>query len=196
MSSLAIVTGPTLEPVSLAEAKDHLRITDSTEDGNIAGYLMAAREVVESYTGRALITQTWDKKLDWGWPRRCGNLEIELPKPPKVSVTSVTYVDTNGAAQTLSGSLYQLTERLGFGIIVPTYGSAWPSVRSQYEAITVRFIAGYGSQPGAVPEAIRQAIKLLLSHFDANREPVVIGSIVNDLPFSIRALLSPYVTEF
>jgi uncharacterized phiE125 gp8 family phage protein len=196
MSALAIVTGPTIEPVSLAEAKDHCRIDSAEQDGLLAGYLLAARQHVEMYTGRALMQQTFDAKFDFCWPRRCGLLEIPLPRPPKVSVTSIAYVDTAGATQTLSGSLYQLTERYGFGIIVPAYGQSWPTPRRQYDAITVRFVAGYGTQPGAVPEQIRQAILLLTSHFNENRELVNIGSTVTDIPMSVRALLASFVAEF
>jgi uncharacterized phiE125 gp8 family phage protein len=196
MSGLAIVTGPTLEPVSLAEVKDHCRIDDAEQDGLLTGYLLAARQHVETYLARALLQQTFDLKLDFCWPRRCGLLEIPLPRPPKVSVTSVSYVDTAGTTQVLSSALYQLTERYAFGLIVPAYGASWPTPRWQYDAITVRFVAGYGTAPGAIPEQIRQAILLLTSHFNENREIAVIGSTVADLPMSVRSLLAPFVAEF
>jgi uncharacterized phiE125 gp8 family phage protein len=196
MSGLALVTGPTLEPVSLAEVKDHCRVDDANQDGLLAGYLLAARQHVETFLGRALIQQTFDLKLDFCWPRRCGLIEIQLPKPPKSSVTSITYVDTAGATQTLSSALYQLTERYAQGLIVPAYGASWPTPRWQYDAITVRFVAGYGTQPGAIPEAIRQAILLLVSHFDQNREVAVLSGSMVEIPMSVRALLAPFVAEF
>lgn len=196
MSGLAIFAGPTLEPVSLVEVKDHCRVDGPEQDGLLAGYLLAARKHVEAYIGRALMQQTLDLKLDFCWPRRCGLLEIPLPKPPKISVTSISYVDTTGAPQVMSAGLYQLTERFGCGLIVPAYGQSWPSLRWQYDAATVRFVAGYGTLPGDVPESIRQAILLLVSHFNENREPAVVGTVVNDLPLSVRALLTPYIAEF
>jgi uncharacterized phiE125 gp8 family phage protein len=196
MSGLTLFSGPAIEPVSIVETKSQCRIDESEDDGLLAGYLLAARQHVEIYTGRALIQRTFDLKLDFCWPRCSGMLEILLPKPPKVSVTSISYLDTDGATQVLSGSLYQLTERYGSGLIVPAYGQSWPSVRWQHDAITVRYVAGYGATASDVPEPIRQSIMLLAAHYYANREPVVTGTIVNELPMSVRSLLSQYVAEF
>lgn len=196
MSGLVVVTGPTAEPVSLAEVKEQVKLETADQDGLITGYLLAAREACEKYTGRTLAQRTYDLSLDFAWPRHCGFLEIELPKPPKISVTSVSYVDTNGATQVLSGSAYQLTERNGFGLIVPAYGQSWPAVRCQYDAVTVRYIAGYGAVPNGFPESIRQAIMLMVANFDANREPVVTGTTATELPMSVRSLLAPFVVEF
>ena len=183
MSGISVVTAATVDPVSLAEAKAHLRATESEDDALIVGYLMAARQHVEDYTGRQLSPVTYDFQID-------GELsgEIVLPRPPLVSVASVSYVDMSGATQTLSPSLYQVDTGALFGRIVPAYQATYPSVRSQPNAVTVRFQAGYSQ----IPEPIRQAILLLVSHFYDNRQPVNIGSAVSDLPFSVAALLSPY----
>ena len=183
MSGISVVTAATVDPVSLAEAKAHLRVTSSDDDALIVGYLVAARQFVEDYTGRTLSLQTYDYKID---DELCG--EILLPRPPLVSVTSVSYVDINGATQTLSPSLYQVDTGILFGRIVPAYQATYPSVRVQPNAVTVRFQAGYTQ----IPEPIRQAILLLVSHFYDNRQPVVIGTSFSELTFSVVALLTPY----
>lgn len=186
---LSVYVKPALDPISLAEAKAHLRVEIASDDALIAGLILSARQWVETYCRRALMTQTLDYKFG-SWPA-C----IVLPRPPHQSVTSVSYVDPAGATQTLSASLYQtdLSDASLAGRIMPAYGQSWPSLRlGVFNAVTVRYVAGYGSNPGDVPYPIRQAILLLVGHLYESREAINIGNIVNELPFSVRALLDPY----
>lgn len=203
MPSLSLTTPSTFEPVSLAEAKDHVRVTSSDDEGILAGYLFAARAHCEKYTGRAFATKTYTQTFDYGWPTIFNRptvsyrSRITLERPPVQSVASITYVDTNGATQTLSPSLYQFSKGDIFGIIEPTYGSSWPAVRAQMDTVTVQFIAGYGSNPSDTPESIRMAILMLVGHFYANREPIAVdvrGTPV-ELPLSVTALLADYTTD-
>ncbi len=191
---LSLVTPPTVEPVSLAEAKAHTNPCGSDDDGLLAGYILAARLHAENYIRGAIITQTWDAKYDHGWPmvwvRDYCRTRIELPLRPVQSVTSVSYVDDNGATQTLSGSLYTTHLDRPVPCIDRAYNQSWPSVRDVSDAITVRFVAGY--LPEKVPDGIRQAILLLIGHWYANRETVNIGNITSELPFTTQALLDPY----
>lgn len=192
----ALVTGPALDPVSLSEAKAHCRVEIAEDDGLLAGYLLAARMHVETYLRRALITQTWDLLIDNDWPEVCVNgvrqNRITLPVPPLQSVTSVQYIDSNGTTQTLASDQYVVSTKRHEGVIDPAYGATWPSVRDQVDAITVRFVAGYGSSASDVPEPIRQAILLLVGHWYENRETVNIGNITSELPFTCEALLFPF----
>lgn len=192
---LSLVTGPALDPVSLAEAKAHCRVFISDDDGLIAGYVLAARQYLEEITGRALISQTWDYTIDEDWPwvidenfrhRRL----IRLPKAPLVSVTSISYVDAAGATQTLAPSEY-VVDTSNLGGICAAYGVTWPAVRCQPNAITVRFVTGHGSNPGGIPEPLRQAILLLVSHWYENREAVT-ATAMTDLPMGVAALIAPY----
>jgi uncharacterized phiE125 gp8 family phage protein len=184
---LSIVTPPASDPVSLAEAKTHLRITAPDEDALIVGYLLAAREHVETITRRALLTQTWDYSID-AWADR-----IVLPKPPVQSVTSISYLDQAGATQTLSAALYRLVKQsTGEWAILKAYNAVWPAVQTVESCITIRFVCGYGTPPGSIPEAIRQAILLLVGHWFANREAVNVGNIVNELPLGVEPLLFPH----
>lgn len=158
---LSLVTGPTVEPLSLQEAKDHLRVSIADDDGLIAGYILAARRYAENYTRRVLCSSTWDYTIDRCWPWKCvdGYMthRIELPIPPLQSVSSISYVDIDGATQTLSASDYVVKIDDTFGIIEPAYNATWPDLRHQLSAATVRFIAGYD---GDVPDEIRTAIML------------------------------------
>lgn len=182
--SLSISVEPSAEPISLAEAKDHLRITDSNEDSLIAVYITAARLYAEAYTKRQLVTATWLLKLD-----RFPTHEIRVPLPPLSSVTSVAYVDENGSPQTWGSSLYQTDLKSEPGRIKPIEGGTFPSTQSDtYATVTVTFVAGYGDDD-AVPQRFKHAIKLMVSHWFEFREPVIDGRAMK-VPMSVDALLN------
>lgn len=183
--SLTLVTGPTREPVTLAEARAQCRIDSSVEDGLIAGDILAARQHVEIYTRRAMLTQTWDQTLD-----ELGT-EIVLLKPPVQSVTSVKYLDASGVEQTLNSSQYRLVQRsTGEFVIVPAYGVTWPTVQPVESAVTVRFVAGYSSD--AFPEPLRKAVLLLVSHWFENRSAVDERGTAAEIPLGFEALVFPF----
>jgi uncharacterized phiE125 gp8 family phage protein len=186
-----LITAPTEEPVSLMEAGSHLRLDTNHEDFLITSLVKAARQLVESDTRRALVTQTWDFAVDYDWPteddKRFGTVHrIVLPKPPVQSVTSVKYIDTSGVEQTLATNQYLLRN----GVIEPAYGVTWPSVREQMAAVTVRYVCGYGAA-SAVPEQIKQAILLLVGHWFSHREAVVSGTM-SELPMAVQSLVFPF----
>lgn len=193
MGGKALIQPPALDPVSLSEAKAHCRIDIADDDGLIAGYLLAARQHVEKGTGRALITQRWNLYIDRCWPRAWDGSgyrqRIVVPLPPLRSVISVQYVDTNGATQTLAPDQYRVVSNGMLGFIEPAFGVSWPAVRSQGDAITVLFEAGYGSNPGDVPEPLRHAILL---HVESlyDRDPVVAAMLER----ARDALMGPYLT--
>lgn len=190
---LKLVTGPTKEPVGVDEAKDHLRITRNTDDETalVRVQTTAARRHVEEITGRAFLTQTWKLGLD-AFP--CDDEyggTIELPKPPLISVDSITYVDTNGVTQTLSSSLYTVDAISEPARVVPAYGTAWPSTRAVPNAVIVQFTCGYSADPKDVPEPIKQYIRILMATMFAHREKEVTGTITQDLKF-VRSLIDPF----
>lgn len=141
--SLFLVTAPAAEPVSLADVKLHLRVDTTAENDLIAGLNTTARQYAEAFTQRAIPQQTWDWKLD-AFP--CGS-EFYLPKAPCISVTSISYVDTNGDSQTLATTVYDTDLPTGpharAGRIFLKYGQSWPQTRDIPNAVTVRFVAGY-----------------------------------------------------
>ncbi|MGQ0589312.1 MAG: head-tail connector protein [Sphingosinicella sp.] len=186
---LKLITAPALEPVSLAEARAHCRVDLPDDDGLLAGYILAARQWAETYLRRALVTQTFELTLEGFSP------EIVLPRPPHQSVTSIQYLDGAGTLQTLAASEYQVDLSSGSlaARIRPAYLKTWPTTRlDSYDAVRVRYVAGYGANPWNGPDAIRSAILLLLGHLYRFRETVTAGSTPAELPFGARTLLDPY----
>lgn len=141
--SLFEVTAPSAEPVSLSDVKLHLRVDSTAENDLIAGLNTSARQYAESFTQRAIPRQTWDYKQD-RFP--CAS-EFYLPKAPCISVTSISYIDTNGDTQTLSTDIYGTDLPTGpmarAGRIYLKYQQVWPQTRDIPNAVTVRFVAGY-----------------------------------------------------
>lgn len=165
---LRLLVAPTETPVTLDEAKAHLRETDVEQDAQIEAFLKGAVSMLDGrdgILGRALCTQTWDLLLDC-FPATSA---IGIPLPPLQSVTSVTYVDPDGATQTMPSGDYIVDTASDPGVLALAFGKSWPSVRLQRNAITIRFVAGYGAA-AAVPPAIKDAIKLLIGERHKDRE--------------------------
>ena len=195
---LASVTGPTFDPISIAEAKAHCRITSTDEDGLIAGYILAARQYVENECQLRLATQTLDYTIDDDWPcviaRGDYRQRIEFPIGPVQSVTTISYIDSDGVAQTLATDQYVVANmgtavQSGRAYVEPAYGVTWPTVRCQPAAITVRFVAGWTLS--SVPNPIMQVLRLLISHADQNREASASGTF-SELPLGVESFISAY----
>lgn len=188
---LSLVTAPAVEPVTLAEARLHLKSdTDVTADDTlISALIVAARELAEAETRRALITQTWKLTLD-EFPADCD--PIRVPRPNLLTVTGITYVDTDGATQTLASSTYTvLTDRLP-GEIHLAYDEEWPETRAVPNAVAVTFTCGYGAAASAVPGPIKAAMLLDIGDLYVNRESAIVGTIRTENP-AAKALRAPYL---
>lgn len=185
---LALITAPSVEPITLAEAKLHCRIDGADDDALVTALIVAARQQAENRTGRALITQQWRYDLD-AFPVDT----IELPKPKLQSVQSITYLDTNGTRQTMTGTEYDVITAEMVGAVLPAYGKTWPSCRNHPGSVQISFTAGYGAAASDVPQAIRQWMLLAIGTWYAQREAVITGTIVSELPPNFwGALLDPY----
>ena len=192
--ALYLVTAPATPPISLAEAKAHCRVEVDDENALLDGLIGAATEYVETFTHRGLVSATWDLKLD-DFPTWADDA-IWLPKPPTASVTSVTYTDANGTSQTWSSSYYTTDLPTGpharMGRIRTAYQQIYPVVRDVGNAVTVRFVAGYGTAAD-VPDSLKAAIKILVEHwYRAGRSAVNIGNLVTPIPLTVDALLWPF----
>jgi uncharacterized phiE125 gp8 family phage protein len=185
------VTQPTVEPVSLADAKLHLRVTQSAEDDLIASLIVSARNVIEDECGLSLITTTWQQKLQQFpfHPNR-----IYFTRAPVVAITSITYTDSANATQTLSASRYisALTHRPAW--VMPAYADVWPDARGYNDDVTVTYTAGFGTTAADVPASIKQAMLLLIGTMYEQREGVQVVSF-NELP-TVKALLMPHQWRF
>lgn len=187
---LAHVTPPAEMPVTLDEAKRHLRVLNNAEDTLITALIAAATQHLEGrggILGRALVTQTWDMRID-AFPRSHKG-RIELPMPPLQSVTWIKYVDAAGAEVTLPAERYVVDAQHMIGRVRPAYGTQWPSALDDEGAVRIRFVAGYGAA-GAVPDPIKQAILLLVGHWWINREAV--GEARGAHALAVEALTQPY----
>lgn len=198
--ALRLITAPTVEPISLSEAKAHLRVDHADDDALITSLIKAVRQHIDGrdgWLGRALVTQTWELVLD-----RFPCHEIEIPIPPLQSVTSITYDDQAGVETVLSAANYTVDIASEPGRIAPNDTNPWPATYSAINAISavrIRFVAGYAptadSPPDLlanVPEPIKVAMKLMLGTLYENRETVVIGQTPVMLPWAAEALLGPY----
>lgn len=192
--SLSLYAAPAVEPVSVADVKAQLRIDHSDEDDLLAGLITAARLHVEQGILRAaLVSQTWDYTLDT-WPAGV----LHLPRPPLISVSSVTYTDDDGGSGTVTATNYQVVASKHSsmpGRLALTSSGTWPSVTLRDMAgVTIRFVAGFGTAAADVPQPIRQAILLVIGDLYENRENSLIGQglTVMPLPFAARMLLQPY----
>lgn len=205
--SLRLITAPSVEPVSLTEAKAHLRI-DHTDDDTLIGLLIAAvRQHIDGrdgWLGRALVSQTWELVLD-SFPGGCYRYghstgsEIKIPIPPLRSITSITYDNEDGDATVLSSDDYTVDTDSVPGWVVPNSETPWPTTINAINAVRIRFVAGYApttdSPPDLtanVPAPIKAALLLMLGTLYENRQDVVIGQTAIQMPWSVKALLDPY----
>jgi uncharacterized phiE125 gp8 family phage protein len=184
-----LVTGPESEPLEVGDAIAFLRASDDDAE-YVSGLIAVAREMVENFTGRALLTQTWRMAADV-WPTGDGMRwrTITLDRTPLASVTSVKYWPAGGSAQTtLSADMYTVQTGAEPGRLFLNYGEDWPDIEERPDAVEVNFTAGHTSC-ATVPATLRHATRLLVSHLYDQRAPLNIGNIVNELPFSLKHLL-------
>lgn len=183
---VTLVTAPAEYPVSLQEAKDHLRVTVSDDDMMIYTLIKAAVDQVEEYTRRKLITQTWDFFID------SFMTNIYLPYGNLQSVTSVKYYDVNDSLQTLATTIYIVDTDSYKGKVTRVTDQSWPSIYDRPNPIEIRFVCGYGGA-SAVPESFKSAIKIKLEMLYGNLFPNEYEQLKN----TYEALLSPYrIYEF
>lgn len=182
---------PTFEPVSLVEAKAHLRVTFSDDDNVITAFIAAARMNVEGWLGRALVDQTWDLYLD-SFPTDTFK-GIQIPLPPLLEVISVKYDDGGGVEQTVSPTAYYVDKASQPGWIVPVgVGASWPTPIDAINSVRIRFRAGYitnNSPPEQIPFDIKAGMLLTVGSMYEHRESQVVGTIANKLPFGVEQLL-------
>jgi uncharacterized phiE125 gp8 family phage protein len=179
-----LITAPATEPLTLAEAKLHLRVDATDEDTMITSLISVARHECENRTGRALITQTWEVTLD------CFEDSMELPHPPLQTVSSVKYLDEDEVEQTLGTTVYRVDGYAEPARVTRTYGETWPDVALDYpNAVRIRYVAGYGDDATDVPPPLKQWMLLHIGHWYANREAS--AKDLRTLPM-LDGLLDPY----
>lgn len=181
-----LLTAPALEPLTLAEAKAYLRVETADEDAPIGALIAGARTHVETQTRRALITQSWRLSFD-AWPED-GRIRV-LPAPLQ-QLTAARVYDVDGNAQAIDTQAFVLDLAASALAFAP-----WALMQPGRIAagIELDVTVGYGDAAADVPEALRQAIRLLVAHWYENRGVVASGNTqIASLPMSVNALLAPY----
>jgi uncharacterized phiE125 gp8 family phage protein len=183
--ALVLTSAPASEPVTVAEAKAHLRVDGSAEDALIASLILTSRLHVETAIGLALITQQWRLTLD-DWPAA---RDVALPLRPLQAVDEVRVIGAAGDVVTISPSQYlvdvaSLPPRLVRRAPLPVPGIP--------AGIEIEFTAGYGDAADDVPAPIRQALLMLVAHWHEHRDPIEIGSADVAVPPAVSQLLQPY----
>ena len=189
-----IITAATSEPITLAEARKHLRIEPfgiplaHPDDGQIEMFISAARTWCEQYTGRALASQTIEMALD-AFPSD----DIELPLTPVTSISFVKYVNTAGNEITLSNDYYGLDDYSDPNWLLLLNNYQWPATSEGANSVKIRMVVGNTSV--TIPHPIKAAILLLLGSLYENRQEDLQSSsraTFNSLPLGVYNLLQPY----
>jgi uncharacterized phiE125 gp8 family phage protein len=180
-----LVTGPTIEPITVAEAKKQLEIatSDDTHDAHICDLITAARQQWEADTDTCVNNQTWKVITEQFYDG------MKLPKRPIQSITSITYYDGNNTQQTLSTSKYQL--HIGTREIKIAFLQVLPVSLARWDAWTITYLCGYGSTAAACPGVAKRAMMFLIGYQFENRD-----QLMNDVVYKEAAyerLVSKYL---
>lgn len=181
--ALAITSAPTSELLSVEEAKRHLRLMSSDLDDEVQSKIRAARDYCERWTQRTLRTSTIRTlKIDRWWGATCDyqasginrysddRNALRLPWPPLLTVSGITYYDTDNASQTLGSSNYQVELSTdGGGRVIWASTATIPALYARQDAVTITFTTGYASADAAPPVAM-EAMKLAVSMLWPGRE--------------------------
>lgn len=186
MAGYLIQNQPDDEPLTLEEVKDYLRVDTNSEDTLITSFIIAARRQVEARTYRPLITQTWLLSLDFS---DISDI-VEINKFPLQSVDSIKYFDIDGNIQTIDSSKYIVD--INSNPCRVQFTDLPSTIKNQINAMQIEFTCGYGDLASYVPEDIKLAMKFIIGHYYENRQDVVTGTQVNEIPQSSQFLLEPY----
>lgn len=170
--------------------------TNSTINPELVEWIQTAREIGERFTRRRWLEQVVDWKLD-GF-HSCNGVLV-LPLGCVTTVTSITYVASDGTSTVWSSSEYRTDLPTGptcaRGRIEPAYGYAWPTTRGVIGAVTIRMTVGYGATRASVPAALKTGMKALIGHWDRSREAVNVGNITTELPMGVTYCWKPFQTH-
>lgn len=194
--SVRLITPAALLPITLAEAKSHLRVDVDDEDSDIDAYLRAAVAHAESFMGRSLMEQTFDYAVD-AFP--ANSKPLTIPMAPLIAVDGLFQRGSDGDEDELSGFLVDTHSQPGK---IYLSSGTWPTGTAP-GSVRVRYRAGYvtvgGSPPaaiaGEVPPDIIAAVKLMLGHWYANREDVIVGTSAVTLPLGAEVLMRRHRLE-
>ena len=189
MKTYQVITPASTYPVSLTEAKSHLKVDTTADDTYITSIIKAATQLSEEYTNRFFIDTVIDQT--------CSDFaQLQTLFKSKVSaVAHVKYYDSDNSLQTLSASVYDTQLNYEPSQIQLADDKSFPEITKRNDAVVARYTVGYGSAASDVPEIIKQAILLTIGNFYQNRNSVVIGRIATELPMNVKWLLDTYKVQ-
>lgn len=170
--SLIRTVAPTVEPVTLGELRQALREPPDADDMLLESLIVAGREWVESYTGLALMPQTWTEILD-EWP--CGDHRIWIA--PLTAGATIAYRDADGASNSVSAETFEIDSRQKVPLLFLKPGKSWPSSSLWPRgAISITLPSGHVST-SAIPTTLKQAVMLYAA--DAYEHPSILAAILD-----------------
>jgi hypothetical protein len=219
---IRLITGPASEPVTLQQAKSHLRLDDATDDAYVTDLITAARAYTEQVMWRGLLLQTYEIAL----PGFLGADRFELPARRNFSsamvgyewtntdrayrffpylelpmgqlaasspIVAFTYLDPNGATQTLDTSVYELDTYSVPGRVRLKDAQTWPLTLDHWNSVVIRYSVGWaGTGTDLIPQPIKQALLILIAQMYENRVPELATRALVPVAFAYNALISPY----
>jgi uncharacterized phiE125 gp8 family phage protein len=181
----ALVTPPSGQPVTLAQAKAHLKIETNDEDAYLQELIASAVAAVEAETGKAMLTQTWRLYLD-DWPA-CGL--VELPVAPVRSVGPITVYAASGTPATLAAADFLLDRH---GEPPRLFFRKRPDAGREINGIEIDIVAGYGEAGTDVPDQLVRAVLVLVAHWHAHRGAASEAALAGSFPKGFAALVGPF----
>jgi len=186
---VVVTVAPTRRVVEVEDARTYLRIGHHDDDAELERFIDLATEIAQEYCHQQFISATRVQRFD------AFSDTMRLAYPPLIAVSTVQYVDNNGATQTLSSSNYTYNAREKPGRVDLAYGYTWPTTRTQDGAVTITYTCGYGATPDLVPGRIRQGVLMIVkAAYDEGEETafaigsaIVPGAILTE---SAKAMLS------
>lgn len=181
--AVSVVTAATAESLTAEEIRAWLRMESQDEDSLIESTFKACREYAETVCKRRLINTTMRLSMLGFYDKRYAGKEdglwtIRVPEPPLQSVSSVTYLDSNGTSTVLASSDYSVDIYAEPGRITPAYNTVWPETRHIRNSVTIQYVAGYGGASAtlaqsiaAVPESVNLFLKFAVAGVLEKREP-------------------------
>ena len=189
--ALILVQAPMVDVVELAVAKNALRVDTTADDDSIRGKVAAATQLLDGrdgLLGRALMPQSWRLELAEFPPSECF---VQIPLPPLIRVSAVTYLDSDGVEQALAATVYRVIDRgSDRSLIGLDIDQTWPTTLTGVpDGVRITFDCGYqdlqSPANNPVPEPIQQAILMLVqSLFDRPGQ--------EDIPQIVRSLTASF----
>jgi hypothetical protein len=209
-AGLTLVTPPTIEPVSVADAKKHSRIFINEDDALIAGYIQVARLRAENITHRAFLKQQWRFALQT-WPGRTialgyreggpdfywRNNYFSLPRPPLISVDEFVYYDTTNTQYSMTpgysntvGNYFVDFDHEPMRIALP-FAGIWPTtVLLPQSPIRLTLTAGYPQFAGLVNVTRSGLVTSAASPPVALFDPSLVGTwvTINNVSYNCQSV--------